>query len=75
MVSLLGLLGETVLVDFDPGEDGPEGAGDGLDGGVDEAVPDPAEAVDAEVEEAQGRAAAPHVEHGHHAARGKETQC
>ena len=51
LVSLLGLLGETVLVDFDPGEDGPEGAGDGLDGGVDEAVPDPAEAVDAELEE------------------------
>ena len=34
---------------------------------MDEPVPDPAEAVDAEVEEAEGGAAAPHVEHRHHA--------
>ena len=58
---------ESIEQTFLPGEDCTECGGDWLDCGVDEPVPDPAEAVDAEVEEAEGRAAAPHVEHSHHA--------
>ena len=41
---------------------------------MDEAVPDPAEAVDGEVEEPEGGAAAPHVEHGHEAGGKEETR-